>query len=207
MKTFKTYADQETALSELTYLRQNGIEANLAQSHDNGILTFQLEVDESDLEAAQRLLEQEDLPTTNDASNFMADYSDEELKDILVNQVDYGRAMVDNARTLLLERNPQTDFSEIEQAGEKEFASRLSKQQQGLRARISGLVAAYILALLGGIIGLGAGWFIQTGKTLAVDGKKYHTYDQYSRKHGERIKWIGIVSLIFWIAFEYFLMA
>ncbi|MCE7996582.1 MAG: hypothetical protein HEP71_31725 [Roseivirga sp.] len=207
MLTFKTYADQEVALSELTYLRQNGIEANLAQSHDNGILTFQLEVAEKDLETSQLLLKREDLSTTNEDSNFMADYNDQELKDIIINQVDYGQAMVDNARAVLLERNPQIDFSEIEQTREMEFANRLSKQQQGLRARTSGIVAAYIFALMGGIIGLGAGWFIQTGKTLAVDGNKYYTYDQHSRKHGERIKWLGIVSLIFWTLFEHFFNA
>ncbi|GAB5528032.1 MAG: hypothetical protein Roseis2KO_59040 [Roseivirga sp.] len=205
MQIIKTYTDQETALSELTHLRQNSIEADLAQSHNNGVLNFQLEVAEKDLEAAQALLVEESLPTADEIPNFMADYTDEELKEIIINQSDYSSVMVDNARSSLLERNPDFDFTETDKAKETKFADRLHQERQGLRAQTIGIVAAYIFALLGGIVGLGAGWFIETGKTIAVDGKKYYTYDDYSRRHGARIKWIGIISMICWVLFGYFL--
>lgn len=205
MQILKTCTDQETALLELTHLRQSGIEANLAQSHNNGVLTFQVAVAEKDLEAAQTLLAQESLPITDEMSNFMADYTDEELKEIIINQSDYGSAMVENAQSSLLERNPDFDFTETDLAKETKFADRLSQAQQGVRAQTVGIVAAYVFALLGGIVGLGAGWFIETGKTTAVDGKKYYTYDDYSRRHGARIKWIGIISMVCWVLFQYFL--
>ncbi len=169
------------------------------------MLTFQLEVAEKDLEVAQALLAQKSLPITDEMPDFMADYTDEELKEIIINQSDYGSAMVDNARSLLLERNPHFDFTETDAAKETKFADRLSQAKQGVRAQTIGIVAAYIFAFLGGIVGLGAGWFIETGKTIAVDGKKYYTYDDYSRKHGARIKWIGIISMICWVLFQYFL--
>jgi hypothetical protein len=61
------------------------------------------------------------------------------------------------------------------------------------------LIFGFISAFLGGIFGIFIGWFHWSFKKTDLTGKQVYAYDYPTRKIGEKIFWIGIVSLIVWI--------
>ncbi len=66
------------------------------------------------------------------------------------------------------------------------------------KAGVGLLIAGYIFAALGGLIGIGIGAYIAFGKVTLPDGTKAKKFDQSSTTQGIIIFVIAIVSLIFW---------
>ncbi len=60
------------------------------------------------------------------------------------------------------------------------------------------LVAGYIFAFLGGLIGLVIGAHIKFGKITDASGNKVLKYDEASQKQGLIIFIISLVSMIIW---------
>lgn len=204
MPVFKRYTDQENALKDLTFLRENNVEANLSQEHINGVLNYQLELNEASMDEAEKLIASASSSPEETPAHFMADYTDEELEEIIIHYSEYAESTVVNAKNILEERKPGFDFASLEIKQADEFQKQLKEVQRGIRAKPIGLIAAYLFALIGGLLGMAAGWFIEVSQTKGVDGIKYPTYDAFSRRHGKRIKWIGLVALIISVAAKIF---
>jgi hypothetical protein len=60
------------------------------------------------------------------------------------------------------------------------------------------LIAGYIFAFLGGLIGLVIGAHMKWGKITDASGNKVLKYDEPSQKQGLIIFIIGLVSMIIW---------
>ncbi len=60
------------------------------------------------------------------------------------------------------------------------------------------LIAGYIFAILGGIIGLAIGAYIKWGKIPDASGNKVPRFDESSQKQGLIIFAIALVSMIVW---------
>ncbi len=60
------------------------------------------------------------------------------------------------------------------------------------------IIAGYIFAVLGGLIGLVIGAHMKWGKITDASGNKVLKYDEASQKQGFIIFIIGLVSMIFW---------
>lgn len=61
------------------------------------------------------------------------------------------------------------------------------------------LIFGFISAVLGGILGIFIGWFHSTFKKTDPKGQRVYVYDYPTRKTGQQIFWIGIISLIIWV--------
>ena len=61
------------------------------------------------------------------------------------------------------------------------------------------IIAGYVFAFLGGLIGVGIGSSLRfMGKGKDASGKKVYAYDEASRRHGLLILLLSIVSIITW---------
>ena len=60
------------------------------------------------------------------------------------------------------------------------------------------IVAGYIFAFLGGLIGIAIGATLKMGKVKDESGNKVFTYDEKSRQHGLYMLIIGVVAMIGW---------
>jgi hypothetical protein len=60
------------------------------------------------------------------------------------------------------------------------------------------LIAGYIFALLGGLIGIWIGSRLLFGKVKLTDGTIVKTYDESSRTQGTIILVLAIISIIVW---------
>jgi hypothetical protein len=204
MPVFRRYTDQENALKDLTLLRENNVAADLSQEHINGVLNYQLELNEVFMDKAEKLISSTSSSPEEAPAHFMEDYTDEELEEIIIHYSEYAESTVAWARNALEERNPAFDFTSLEHKQADEFQKRLKEVQRGIRAKPIGLIAAYLFALIGGLLGMATGWFIEVSQTKGVDGIRYPTYDAFSRRHAKRIKWIGFVVLIISVILKIF---
>lgn len=62
------------------------------------------------------------------------------------------------------------------------------------------IVAGYVLALLGGVFGLGIGWSLWRYRKTLPDGRQVPGFAPADRAHGVRILWLGVGGVIFWVA-------
>lgn len=60
------------------------------------------------------------------------------------------------------------------------------------------IIAGYIFAVLGGLIGFGIGIYLKMGKEKRSNGEKVLKFDESSQKHGLIISIIAIVSFVIW---------
>ena len=196
MALFQTYTDQQLAMQDLVALKDKGIDADLSQQHENGVLIFSLNVPDVELERAFKMLGGVAVAEVA-PNNYLAELTDDELIEILVEEDKNTQLVVENAKQLLLERDPEFDFTTVHA---RQYLESIS-DEKGEKAHWGHLLIGYILALLGGLIGISIGWFIETGKKKSVDGNTYYTYDEPSRFHGRVIKWLGIACLIGWTVY------
>lgn len=173
MIEFRNYADQAEAFTKAAVLKENGIECELTQFTENGALFFRLEIEEESIDEAKSILNE-----TSEVSGeeFIADFTDEELEDMLINSHTYSPVMVDAAKSMILSRNPDFDFKKLEEVRDENE----DKLKSGVSGGKSEILFGYIFAVLGGIIGLGIGWFLETSKTKGHSGESYYTYDESS---------------------------
>lgn len=196
MTIIATYSEQEKAVQDVTLLLHGGIEAKLSSYHKNGGQFFNLEVPTKSVEKAKELISKIPKDVQID-SDYMFDFTDEELKEILIERQAHASIMVENAERILKSRHPEFEVADLTE----DIKSRKEVASTGESAGSGQLAIGYIFALAGGLIGIAIGWFIETGKTETIHGE-YYTYDEHSRKQGKVIKWIGIISLIGWLSYR-----
>jgi len=62
------------------------------------------------------------------------------------------------------------------------------------------IVAGYLLALAGGVFGLGIGWSLWRYRKTLPDGRQVPGFAPADRAHGVRILWLGVAGVVFWVA-------
>jgi len=201
MPVFRKYMDQNEAMSHLVTLREHGLDADLSQIFDSGIQVFSIEMEEADFNAANQLLDAE--PGEESTSMDFSNYSLDELKDIIIKANEYSAEFIKLVSVELEERGI-SDLTPLLEDQQSHKSGVVDEIKQGTSIMPAWLVLYYIFAFAGGVLGFGIGWFVETGKTKAPDGNDYFTYDDFSRKHGKRIKWLGIIFTIFWVIERFF---
>lgn len=81
----------------------------------------------------------------------------------------------------------------------KEKKTLISKHQ--LQAGKSGspvyIFLCFILALLGGLLGIYAGYIYSQSKIKDSDDQEFYAYNEQTRQYGKIIMWLGIGVLLF----------
>ncbi|MGI4885186.1 MAG: hypothetical protein ACRYFR_09530 [Janthinobacterium lividum] len=62
------------------------------------------------------------------------------------------------------------------------------------------IIAGYVLALAGGVFGLGIGWSLWRYCKTLPDGRQVPGFAPADRAHGVRILWLGVAGVLFWVA-------
>ena len=62
------------------------------------------------------------------------------------------------------------------------------------------IVVGYIAALLGGLIAVAIGWYINTAKRTLPNGERVYVYRASDRRHAARIFSLGILIFLGWFA-------
>ncbi|MBX2843461.1 MAG: hypothetical protein KTR26_16945 [Flammeovirgaceae bacterium] len=200
---FRSYIDQNQALELEQYLLNQKIDCKLVDNSPTFDVTFannpldknyQVLVNQLDFSKATDLLEKDaetDLEKI-DKDYYLFDFTDEELLEILMKPDEWGEFDFILAQKLLKERGKNVN-PEIITLLKKQRIAELSKPEENQTQWIN---SGYLMAFLGGIVGIMIGWYLMTYKKTLPNGEKIFAYSEKDRKHGRNILIIGIIFLV-----------
>jgi hypothetical protein len=206
---FKKFSNLEQAQELAATLKQNGIENKLVNNSPQMDITFsgntlqneaQLLLLQSDFAKANEVLrtEAEKVIEQMDKDYYLFDFTNEELYEIIMKPDEWGAFDYTLAQKLLKDRGLTVD-EELINTLRKQRVSDLAKPEEGQQPMV---LVGYLLALLGGLLGLLVGWFLWTYTKTLPDGQKVHAYSESDQKHGRNIFFLGLVFLVFWVTFR-----
>jgi len=177
---------------------ENSLVANpLLVSGDEMTAEFCIKLRKDDFNKVNALLVANAEQATEDIESdyYLFDFTNEELKDILINFDDWSAFDFALARKILKERGIFIDEKEIVSITTERIIA-LEKPEKSEKLWV---VIGYMSALIGGVIGIFIGWMMWRFKKTLPNGEQVYAYVDDDRKHGKRIFIIGIVVFIFLI--------
>jgi len=91
------------------------------------------------------------------------------------------------ARKILADRGKEISDESIEKIHEK----RIEEMRKPDPPQTQWITLGYILAFLGGVLGIFIGWHIYTFKKTLPDGERVYGYTEHDRKQGKIIMWLS----------------
>jgi len=202
---FRQFVSEQEAIELKNKLIDNDIYAEVADNKPTFDVTFsnnnvgnkyEVKIKEEDFKAAEEIMkelsEQQIIGLPEDY--YLFSFKDEELFEIIQNYDEWGD--LDNilARKILLDRGFIIDEKQIADLKEQRL-NELSKSDKVSRIWI---VVSYFLAFTG-IYGLIFGYVIMTSTKTIPDGNVIPSYDEYTRKQGKIIFYIGVVFTVIFV--------
>jgi len=174
---------------------RNNIESLYGAQNSNQI---EIRIEEKNFQTAFELIEK--INEYSDDKIELNSYSDDEIIEIILNPSDWHRSFVLEAKKIVTERGIQINENEISD-NEKE---KLEKIKLGISPKKFIYYFFWFLAVVGGYIGLIAGYYYWRGKLKAFDGNRYFMYNKRTRFYG---KWMFITGILSAVGLIIFLVA
>jgi hypothetical protein len=155
---------------------------------------FVVRLKPADFEAARALEDQasEALAATAEPDHYLFGFSDDELFEVLVKRDEWSSFDVALAGRILRERGRDVTPDTMRLL-QQYRAVELTKPEASQRISI---IAGYVMALLGGIIGIIIGLNLLYAKKKLLDGTQGPAYSEADRAHGFRIVLLGFVMAL-----------
>lgn len=118
-------------------------------------------------------------------------FTEEELRDILRNPDEWGDYDYALAVQLLRKRGIEYSDKELAQLKQERLAE-LAVPEPGKPVWI---VLGYMLAILGGLLGVAIGYQFMRGKKTLPDGRRIYVFTKETRDHGITIFAIGLITI------------
>ena len=170
----------------------------------NGTIWHLVKLPGEDFDRAETALlemargEEEDVP----ADHYLQSFTDRELMEVLVRPDEWSADDAVWAQQLLRQRGKPVSSEAIELLRK----ARVDDLRAEEPAQTPWLFLGYVLALLGGLLGIIIGWYINTSKKTLPNGERVSVYGPQDRKHGARIFILGLVMLVLWLAVRIWLL-
>lgn len=120
--------------------------------------------------------------------------TDKELIDIYVNAHEYQPAFVELATGELGKRNINLDrHKQVRERKRQKVSRHLETGKAGSPLYI---VLCFVLAILGGILGIYAGYIYSQSKVKDNDGRDFYVYNDSTRQLGKLMMLIGVIAII-----------
>ncbi len=127
-----------------------------------------------------------------DPEYYLFGFSDAELLDLIEKRDEWSPLDYRLAQLILKERGKEVSAETIARLQEK----RIEELSEPDKQSSFWVGAGYIFAFLGGVIGLGIGWYILTNKKTLPNGERIHTFKPSDRNHGAVITVIsGLLTI------------
>ncbi len=193
------YLDKDALVKTEAILSGNQIQYQIQtpESHLNSALgqgtsqPFIIEVQEDQYESARQLVfSYDDESATQEMS--MSDYSEEELKEMVLNPDDWHPDFVSGAKKELSKRGTEVNEADVKKTRD----DKISQDKAGTEPKKALFYVMWLLALAGGYIGLIAGYYYWQGKARGTDGNRYYIYTKKYRTLGSYMFLSGLISIL-----------
>ena len=126
---------------------------------------------------------------------YLFEFTDEELFEILARSDEWSKFDYLLAKKILKDRGREVEPKVLEELKEQriEELAKPEENQQGW------IVAGYIFAFLGGLLGIIIGWHLLVHKKTLPNGERVYGYSDEDRQQGRRIVITGAIFLVLWI--------
>ncbi len=135
-----------------------------------------------------------------DEDHYLFEFKDEELFDILASPDEWSAFDYQLARRILSERGIDIDAKLLDLLKK----SRMEVLAQPEEKQAAYLSVAYLLAFLGGVVGIVIGWNMVNAQKTLPNGQQIYAYRESDRKHGRWIIALGLLMLPVWLLFYSF---
>lgn len=208
--TFRKHNDINEIKQLEALLAENGIGSvvkDVSSSLDNSLSgsfrEYELQVAQQDFDKASDVLREvaDDMLDNVPADYYLYDFTNDELKEVLAHQDEWGEFDYLLARKLLSEKGVAIDEEQLKTMHSERIAE-LSKPEPSQKGWI---IAGYIMALLGGLGGIFTGYVIWSAKKTLPNGIIINSYNDTDREQGKIVMIIGMIMLPTWIIVRFFL--
>ncbi len=207
---FRKYPTLLQAKELENVLNQNNIETLLtdniapvdASFSGNTLLNeYEIKILPEDFEKAEIILEKEaeNLIQQVDSSHYLFDFTDDELYEILIKSDEWSEFDYKLAQNILIQRGKPIDLDLLKNFKKQRIES-LAKPESNQK---NWIIAGYILAFLGGFLGIIIGYSLWTSKKSLPNGQTVFSYNEHDRSHGKIIFYIGLITLPLYILIKF----
>jgi hypothetical protein len=202
LQTFRTFRSREEAEEFVSSLAELGFDARL---EDNRALVsaafigpspdyFAVRLAQADFIPAEHALDAEAdrLLADVDPEHYLFGFNDEELLDVLKKADEWNAFDRRLARRILADRGLQVPQELVERMVEK----RTDDLGQPAPPQILWVAVGYVLALVGGLIGVFIGHHLNTAKKTMPNGERVYVYCAGDRQHGAIMFFGGSVLFV-----------
>lgn len=200
--SYQSFANAEVAQGLLSLLRHHHLvyetaldepvfSLNMAYNPTDTRFVVRLRAD--DFEAARQLEDElnQHLTASPASDHYLVSFTDEELFDILVKADEWNSYDVTLASQLLRQRGRDVSADTVRLLRQHRI-DELAKPEPTQKTWI---VAGYLFAVCGGIMGMLIGWHLHHHKKTLPNGTQVRAFSARDRVHGYRILILGIVGL------------
>jgi hypothetical protein len=208
--TFNKFDDPALAQALTDLLEENGIEYQTEEGAFSFDPTFaaspelsteyRVKISPDDFTRANGLLnasEAEDIKHVG-KDYYLFSFTDAELMEILEKADEWSPFDHQLARKLLADRGVDVSdqkLAEINQSRINELKAPESKQSEWV-------IIGYILAFIGGVLGIFVGWMLTSHMKTLPTGEKVFVYRETDRRHGKNILYISITITVIAVTYR-----
>lgn len=205
-KTFMSLTNRTIAEEMIKILNDNKIEFKFQDtskdfdvtfSNDSSKNSFLIMLKPNDFNLASKVLDDHielDIKEI-DSNHPLFSFTNDELKDVILNYDEWHPLDVKLAKHLLKEENIIIEETEIK----KQQFQKIEQAKHPEKSNLLTLAMGYLFCMTGGFIGIGIAVFLMTGKKTLADGSKSYIYSKSDRAHGIYMLIIGTIFLSIYI--------
>ena len=204
--TFQKFADKDfaTDLTDLLTKHNIGFVLEDSGSFDptfvggNMTMEYRVKLLQKNFQAANQLYTQllEQQLDSVDKDHYLFEFTDEELIEIITKPDEWNHFDYLLSQKILKDRGKEIK-PEVVAVIKNQRTEELVKPAESQREWV---IAGYIFAFFGGIMGIFIGWHLYYHKKTLPNGERVYAYFIEDRKSGFNIFIIGIICSILWIA-------
>jgi len=159
-------------------------------------MNYWIRVPEAHLGQAESILCDENNSITMLQEHYFFEFTNEELIEVLESYYDWNKTDYQYARLILKERGLIYSDEDIERFKEQS----IEEQRQPEKGKTSWIIAGFITAFMGGLLGVVLGWSYWTDFKKLPNGEKVHRFDRSTRQKGKTMMIIGLIVMVLAIA-------
>jgi len=169
----------------------SGFDPSMVMS--NAPVDYCVKIKGEDFERADQLLQQYEERNIEGIGKdyYLFGFTDVELTGIMIRPEEWSTFDYVLARKILNERGNNISDGDIARLKK----ARIDELKTPYSPQTFWLIAGYMLALGGGILGFFIGWHLSTYKKTLPDGERVYGYVERDRKHGRWIFYLSFVGL------------